>query len=82
MLINLWSYQPGRSLSETEQALHSFSFEDNRITRLYVGLELTSPTAADSQALLELIQSYCQSARCKDCSLAKCWIQDQIPQST
>ncbi len=81
LLINLWGYQPDLRLSETEKLLVLFSFEQNRITRQYQWLEIKNPTAADSQALLELHQSYCLFSRCSTCALANAWVQDQAPQS-
>ncbi len=81
LLINLWCYQPGLHLEDTEKVLALFSYEENRITRQYPRLEIKDPSAADSQALLELNQSYCLSSRCSTCALANCWIQDQAPQS-
>lgn len=81
LMINVWSW-----VKDSDQAIKTrwalFGFEDNRITRLFQYLELPAPTAADSQALLELHHRFCQHRKCGSCALAAYWIQDQAPQST
>ena len=43
--------------------------EQNQITRGFVRLEIKIGNAADSQALIELKNQYCQEKRCLDCSI-------------
>lgn len=45
--------------------------ESNSVIRGFNGLGMPAQTAADSQALLELKNQYCQSRRCLDCSIGK-----------
>lgn len=80
LMINIWSWVKD-SNQEIIARWTLFGFEDNRISRLFQYLELPAPTAADSQALLELHHQYCQHRKCGSCALAAYWIQDQAPQS-
>jgi hypothetical protein len=81
LLINLWAYIQASDPFCLEADLRQFEFEDNRHTRAFERLALKDPTAADSQALLELHQSYCRAKNCRACALGKEWTQDQGPQS-
>jgi hypothetical protein len=42
--------------------------EKNKITRNWEGWQITAGNAAESQALLELTQVFCEAGRCLDCS--------------
>ncbi len=80
LLINIWAWMHPTNPGIQERWTR-FCYEDNRITRLYAYLEIQDPTAADSQALLELNHQFCLHRRCGSCALASYWIQDQAPQS-
>ena len=80
LLINIWSWMPTAS-EEIIDRWKCFRYENNRMTRLFERLEIQDPTAADSQALLELHHRFCVHRRCGSCALASYWIQDQAPQS-
>jgi hypothetical protein len=81
LLINLWAYLEATTADELIIRLSDFRFENNRFTRLYSSLELAAITAADSQAMLELNEYFCQPNRCSACLLERYWCQDQAPQS-
>jgi len=49
------------------EVLHHLPAEKNVITRHWTELNYTVKTAFDSQALIELYNSYCQKRRCLDC---------------
>jgi hypothetical protein len=42
--------------------------EQNKVTRKWEGWQITAGNAAESQALLELTQVFCEAGRCLDCS--------------
>ena len=81
LLINLWAYLEASTANELILRLSDFRFEYNRFTRLYGSLELAAISAADSQAMLELNEYFCQPYRCSACLLGRYWCQDQAPQS-
>ena len=51
------------------QWLETAAAERNTITRKWVGLGISNNNAADSQALLELKQQYCDCRRCLECAI-------------
>ncbi|QMU30061.1 DUF2851 family protein [Adhaeribacter radiodurans] len=53
--------------------------EDNRITRLYTGLNFYHQNAADSQALLQLNQLYCAPRNCLQCSIGNFILKKNQP---
>lgn len=81
LLINLWTYLEVYTAEELILRLSDFRFENNRFTRLYRSLELAVISAADSQAMLEMNEYFCQPNRCSACLLGRYWCQDQAPQS-
>lgn len=81
LLINIWAYLNAPDLASTLARLQQLPLEDNRVTRMFSDMRMEDLTAADSQAMLELHQVYCSPQRCNSCRLARCWVQDQAPQS-
>lgn len=75
-----------------QQALHwleQTSAEKNSITRGFVKMGVPTRTAADSQALIELKNEYCNHKRCLECAVGIAVLktkatgdQPQAPQST
>jgi hypothetical protein len=51
------------------ELLESLTKEHNKVTRLYTGLGFPNASAADSQALLGLYQTYCAPRKCVHCVL-------------
>ncbi|RNI31292.1 DUF2851 family protein [Rufibacter latericius] len=51
------------------ELLEDLSKEQNKITRLYAGLGFMNKTAADSQALIGLYQTYCAPQKCVHCAI-------------
>ena len=49
--------------------LQSIPAEQNKITRLWEGLDYNSKTAFDSQGLIELYNNYCQRRACLNCTI-------------
>jgi hypothetical protein len=49
--------------------LQEISSEQNAIVKLWTEPGMTSKSAFDSQALIELYSSYCQKRRCLDCTI-------------
>jgi hypothetical protein len=48
--------------------LENLPAEQNKVTRNWEGWNVKAENAAESQALLELTQSFCEPGRCLDCS--------------
>jgi len=56
--------------------LESLPKENNKIMRLYAGLNFMHTSAADSQALLGLYQQYCEPRKCVHCTVGH-WLMKQ-----
>lgn len=56
--------------------------EENNILRSWEELNLTSRTAFDSQALIELHNSFCARRRCLDCNIGFSLLQPSIKEET
>jgi hypothetical protein len=65
-------------LEETLGMLEGIPFENNRVTRGLVGAGFPHQHAADSQALLELYNTYCRPRRCLDCAIGDCIVRTSI----
>jgi hypothetical protein len=48
--------------------LEGLPAEQNKVTRNWEGWNVKAENAAESQALLELTQVFCEPGRCLDCS--------------
>ena len=58
-----------RYVDRAVQLLHDTPAEENNILRAWAELGLRSVTAFDSQALIELHNSFCTRRRCLDCNI-------------
>lgn len=58
-----------RYVDRALQLLEETPAEDNNILRSWTSLGMPNKTASDSQALLELYNSFCSRRRCLDCSI-------------
>ena len=53
--------------------------EENTITKQWVSLGVTNESALDSQALIELYNSFCMKRKCLDCKIGFALMQPLIP---
>lgn len=58
-----------------QKILESVGAENNRILRSWVALGLDVKNAFDSQALIQLFNSYCVPRRCLDCAIGACLLK-------
>jgi len=58
-----------RYVDRAVQLLQETPAEDNNILRSWEALGMTNDTAFDSQALIELHNSFCARRRCLDCNI-------------
>jgi len=75
-----FAYARYRGLDQNEKILsmvRSLQAEKNGITRSYVALGIEVASALDSQALLQLYNSYCSKHRCLECSIGHFVLQDK-----
>lgn len=71
-----------RYVDRAVQLLQETSSEDNNILRSWAELGLESKSAFDSQALIELHNSFCVRRRCLDCNIGFSLLQPQPAQMT
>lgn len=64
-----------RYVDRAVQLLHDTSAEENNILRSWQTLGLNSTSAFDSQALIELYNSFCVRRRCLDCNIGFALLQ-------
>jgi hypothetical protein len=62
-------------LERAQKILESVGAENNRILRSWAALGLDVKNAFDSQALIQLFNSYCVPRRCLDCSIGACLLK-------
>jgi hypothetical protein len=76
LLVAYGQRQGDTSFNERAQAiLESVAAENNRILRSWAALGLGVKNAFDSQALIQLFNSYCVSRRCLDCAIGACLLK-------
>ncbi|MDH3698414.1 MAG: DUF2851 family protein [Flavobacteriaceae bacterium] len=75
-----FAYARYRGLDRNERILElaqSLKSEKNRTVDSYTDLGITSTSALDSQALLQLYKAYCLKHRCLECSIGHFLLQDK-----
>lgn len=75
-----FAYARYRGIDRNERILElvrTLKSEKNRIVDSYTDLGITSTSALDSQALLQLYKAYCLKHRCLECSIGHFLLQDK-----
>ncbi len=62
-------------VDRAQKILESVAAEDNRILRSWTSLGFDVKNAFDSQALIQLFNSYCVPRRCLDCAIGACLLK-------
>lgn len=62
-------------VERAQKILESVPAENNRILRSWAALDLQVKNAFDSQALIQLFNSYCVPRRCLDCTIGACLLK-------
>lgn len=76
LLVAYGRRQGDTSFTERAQKiLESVTAENNRILRSWTALGLDVKNAFDSQALIQLFNSYCVPRRCLDCAIGACLLK-------
>ncbi len=75
-----FAYARYRGIDQNEKILslvRSLRPENNGLTRSYTKLGIKAASALESQALLQLYNSYCSKHRCLECSIGHFLLQDK-----
>jgi hypothetical protein len=76
LLVAYGRRQGDTSFTERAQKiLESVTAENNRILRSWTALGLDVKNAFDSQALIQLFNSYCVPRRCLECAIGACLLK-------
>lgn len=62
-------------VERAQKILEAIEAEDNRILRSWTALGVDVKNAFDSQALIQLFNSYCVQRRCLDCAIGACLLK-------
>ncbi|MBL4705136.1 MAG: DUF2851 family protein [Flavobacteriales bacterium] len=57
-------------INKAKRMMEELSKENNKITRIWEGLNVENKNAYDSQALIQLYKQYCSAKKCLNCGLS------------